>query len=79
MYLVIDIETVSHQEDFSLLNDDWKQLWEEKVKWNLPKDTTAGEYYPQRAGIMAEFGKVVCISLILNFFNAATISKDCIL
>jgi 3'-5' exonuclease len=29
----------------------------------LPENTTAGEYYPQRAGIMAEFAKVVCISM----------------
>ncbi len=62
-FLVIDIETVSQQEDFDLLSDDWKQLWEEKVKWSLPKDVSAAGHYPQRAGIMAEFGKVICISM----------------
>lgn len=62
-FLIIDIETVSQQKDFSMLHTDWQKLWEEKVKYSLPESVTAGEYYPQRAGIMAEFAKVVCISM----------------
>ena len=62
-FLVIDIETVSGQKDFGLLQEDWKKLWEEKVKFSLPENLTADEYYPLRAGIMAEFAKVVCISM----------------
>jgi len=62
-FLVIDIETVSQQPDFELLTDNWKQLWKEKVERNLPESISPGEYYPQRAGVMAEFAKVVCISL----------------
>ena len=62
-FLIIDIETVSGQKNFTLLSEQWQHLWEEKVLRTLPENTTAGDYYPMRAGIMAEFGKVVCISI----------------
>jgi len=62
-FLVIDIETVSEKEDFDHLDTNWQQLWEEKVVRTLPGNCSVGEYYPQRAGIMAEFAKVVCISI----------------
>lgn len=58
----IDIETVSCSAQYNLLTDEWKELWTEKINRFLPEDTTSAEYYPQRAGIMAEFAKVVCIS-----------------
>src|SRR5688572_5099905 len=52
-FLVIDIETVSGQRNFEALTDDWQHLWQEKVLRSIPEDSTASEYYPQRAGIMA--------------------------
>lgn len=61
--LLIDIETVSACSTFGELNDDWKQLWEEKVQRQLPENTSAEEFYPQRAAVMAEFSKVICISV----------------
>lgn len=61
--LFIDIETVSQQPAYEQLNDQWAVLWEEKVQRTLPVDTTAAAFYPQRAAIMAEFGKIVCISI----------------
>ena len=61
--LLIDIETVSERATFDELNEDWKLLWEEKVQRSLPENTTAAEFYPMRAGVMAEFSKVVCISV----------------
>ena len=61
--LLIDIETVPQHPTFDLLNDDWKKLWEEKTQRSLPDFTTAAEFYPQRAGVMAEFAKIVCISI----------------
>ena len=60
---LIDIETVSGAQHFHLLDDEWKELWTEKVLKNLPPNTTAEEYYPMRAAILAEFAKVVCISI----------------
>jgi hypothetical protein len=59
---LLDIETVSSVPDFNLLNDEWKELWTEKISKSLPPDVTAGEYYPKRAAILAEFAKVICIS-----------------
>jgi len=61
--LLIDIETVPQQPSFDLLNEDWKKLWEEKTIRSLPDFTSAAEFYPQRAGVMAEFAKIVCISI----------------
>jgi len=61
--LFIDIETVSQQANYDQLNEEWAALWEEKVQRTLPVDTTAAEFYPQRAAIMAEFGRIVCISI----------------
>ncbi len=61
--LLIDIETVSEHPTFGGLNEDWKNLWQEKVQRQLPENITAEEFYPQRAAVMAEFAKVVCISV----------------
>lgn len=61
--LLIDIETVSEFATFEELNEDWKNLWEEKVQRSLPENISAAEFYPQRAGVMAEFSKVICISV----------------
>ncbi len=61
--LLIDIETVSEHPSFNELNEKWQGLWTEKVHRSLPEDTTAAEFYPRRAGVMAEFAKVICISV----------------
>jgi predicted PolB exonuclease-like 3'-5' exonuclease len=61
--LLIDIETVPQFSSFDLLDDHWQQLWEEKTQRSLPDFTSAAEFYPQRAGVMAEFAKIVCISI----------------
>ena len=60
---LIDIETVSGSQHYHLLDDTWKELWTEKVFKSLPPDTTPEQYYPMRAAILAEFAKVVCISI----------------
>jgi DNA polymerase elongation subunit (family B) len=60
---LIDIETVSGVQHYQLLDDEWKELWSEKVFKSLPPDTTAEQYYPMRAAILAEFAKVICISI----------------
>ena len=61
--LLIDIETVSERATFNELPEDWKTLWEEKVKRILPDEVSVSEFYQQRAAVMAEFSKVVCISV----------------
>ncbi len=61
--LLIDIETVSEHALFDGMNDEWKALWTEKVIRTLPENVSAAEFYPQRAGVMAEFSKIICISI----------------
>ena len=61
--LLIDIETVPQSPVFNDLNEEWKLLWEEKVQRTLPENVTAAEFYTQRSGVMAEFAKVICISI----------------
>jgi uncharacterized protein YprB with RNaseH-like and TPR domain len=61
--LVIDIETVPQLPDFNLLDATWQQLWEEKTQRLLPENTSPADFYTQRAGVMAEFAKIICISV----------------
>lgn len=60
--IVLDIETVPQFSTFDHLTENWKELWAHKMK-NLIKDNvTAADTY-ERAGIYAEFGKIICISV----------------
>jgi hypothetical protein len=65
--IIIDIETASSSSSFEGLSEEWKMLWADKVKHTLPEGIEAPEFYPLRAGVMAEFAKVVCISMA--YFN----------
>lgn len=61
--LFLDIETVPQQSDYNKLNDDWKGLWTAKANVllrNREEETPESIY--ERAGIYAEFGKIICIS-----------------
>ena len=60
--LVIDIETVSTSPDWEHLDDSWKELWAQKIEKQLPDGETPETFYPKRAAILAEFGKIICIS-----------------
>ncbi len=60
--LFLDIETVAQQPDFESLNDDFKKHWEHKAKFIAGEEETPSDVY-ERAGIYAEFGKIVCISV----------------
>lgn len=60
--LVIDIETVPGAPDFQLLSDNWKELWQDKISKTMPENILPDQSYLQKAGILAEFGKIICIS-----------------
>jgi len=64
--LFLDIETVPETETFDELNDEKKALWDQKSKYQRKDDFTPEEFY-ERAGIWAEFGKIICISV--GYFN----------
>jgi predicted PolB exonuclease-like 3'-5' exonuclease len=61
--LLIDIETVPCYQRFELLPDEIKILWADKISKTVPENLSLEDSYFLRAGIMAEFGKIVCISV----------------
>lgn len=64
--LYIDIETVPLYENLDCVPEKMQQLWIKKARQIGKEDETADELY-NRAGIYAEFGKIVCISAGMIF------------
>ena len=64
--LFLDIETVPEKSSFEELSPVKQELYGQKTKYQRKEEFTAQEFY-ERAGIWAEFGKIVCISV--GFFN----------
>lgn len=66
--LFLDIETVPGNAQYSDLDETWQYLWKHKAKSILKKydeevtDEDGAACY-DRAGIYAEFGKIICISV----------------
>ena len=60
--LFLDIDTVPETENFSDLDKTKQDLWDAKSRYQRKEEFTAEEFY-DRAGIWAEFGKIVCISV----------------
>jgi len=61
--LFLDIETTATEHEYSELNDRLKELWAKKTNWLAQKEGKTAEELYEKAGIWAEFGKVVCISV----------------
>ncbi len=65
--LVLDIETVPQYPSYQQVPEKWQKLWDKKsVFIRKDENQTSADIYP-RAGIYAEFGKIICISV--GFFN----------
>jgi DNA polymerase elongation subunit (family B) len=65
--LILDIETVPQVVSYDMLPEKWKHLWDKKASLLKKEESqTAFDIY-NRAGIYAEFGKIVCISV--GYFN----------
>ena len=60
--LFLDIETVPECENWNDLSQELQYLFEAKTKYQRKEDFTAEEFY-SKAGIWAEFGKIICISV----------------
>ena len=56
--LFLDIETVPQFADYDSLDNPTKLLWEAKTKYQRKETFTPKEFY-DRAGIWAEFGKII--------------------
>lgn len=61
--LFIDIETVSAQSKFTELEEEMQELWSKKTAYQRKDEISSEDFYNDKAGIWAEFGKVVCISI----------------
>lgn len=60
--LFLDIETVPLFENYEEVDDTAKLLWEKKTEYQRRDEHSPEEFY-DRAGIWAEFGKIICISV----------------
>ena len=60
--LFLDIETVPQHEDFDAIDEETQELWAQKSSYHRRDLSTPEDFY-ERAGIWAEFGKIVCISV----------------
>lgn len=61
--LFLDIETVPKVKDFHSLDVYEKELWQEKKGKHRTEEESEEDYYFNNAGIFAEFGKIICISV----------------
>lgn len=71
--LFLDIETVPQYPDYDGLDESSRGLWEHKAKILTKGGQTGDEIY-QRAGIYAEFGKIICISV--GFINVDVTKRE---
>jgi hypothetical protein len=60
--LVLDIETVPQCVSFSEMDPTWRSLFCEKISKTVPEQIDPAEIYAKKAGILAEFGRIICIS-----------------
>ncbi len=60
--LFLDIETVPQEENWNQLPETTKELFAKKTQYQRKEEFTPEDFY-DRAGIWAEFGKIICISV----------------
>jgi len=61
-FLFLDIETIPQVYKFADLSPEKKKLFEKKVRYRLNDENTVEDLY-QQAGIWAEFGQIIVISV----------------
>ena len=59
--LFIDIETVPKVAGYDNLTPGWRKLWDDKMRNQTGDNATPADLY-QKAGIFAEFGRIIVIS-----------------
>jgi len=73
--LFLDIETVPQEYAYENLDGKTRELFEAKTRFQAERDNKPyDEVYADRAGILAEFGKIVCISV--GFVNDSPTGKQ---
>lgn len=61
--LFLDIETVPRWDSFENMPENFQKLWEHKASFFQNSETQSAQQIYDRAGIYAEFGKIICISV----------------
>src|SRR5688572_11805453 len=62
--LFLDIETVANTNEYHTLDERLKAQWARKALFfKRDKEQTDEEVYHERAGIYAEFGKIICVAV----------------
>lgn len=72
--LFLDIETAPQVYRFDEMDNKGKELFEAKTRFMQNDEKTVESIYDDRAGIYAEFGKIVCISV--GFVNSSSTGKQ---
>jgi hypothetical protein len=65
--LFLDIETVPEVYLFEELDGDLRELWSEKTRFLQQREDCGPDEIYERAGIYAEFGKIICISTAIFY------------
>lgn len=73
--LFIDLETVPEFESWEDLPERTQILWEKKTQFQRKEDISPEEYYYDKAGILSEFGKIICLSCGLIIDNKIRIKS----
>ena len=71
--LFLDIETVPEEENYQALSSTRQALWAQKTTYQRKEEHSPEDFY-ERAGIWAEFGKIVCVSV--GFFDTSTSKRS---
>ncbi len=72
--LFLDVETVPMSKSFEELPEKYKPLWEHKARrMSQQEEKPADELFFEKAGIFAEFGKIICVSA--GFFSSMPENK----
>ena len=61
--LFLDIETVPQVGIWENLDETTQKLWDKKTRMQRRDDFSAEDFYTERGGIMAEFGRIICITV----------------
>lgn len=74
--LLIDIETVPQVDSYDNLTPVGRKLFFDKISKTVPENIDEEETYSKKAGILAEFGKIICIST--GFFYIDKADRICL-
>lgn len=78
--LFLDIETVPAFGNWEEVSPEEQKLWDKKTKGQRGDEVFVEEFYEERAGVMAEFGKIICISVGMleksNYLRIKSFSGD---